>query len=39
LIQIIGLLIAMAVLVVLAFKNWGMIPASILAAILIVIID
>ena len=36
-IQIIGLLIAMSVLVYLAFKNWGMIPASLVASILIIL--
>lgn len=34
--QVIGLLLAMTLLVVLAFKNWGMIPASLVAALVIV---
>lgn len=35
--QIIGLLLAMSLLVFLAFKNWGMIPASLVAALIIII--
>lgn len=35
--QVVGLLLAMALLVVLAFKNWGMVPASLAAALVIVV--
>ncbi|MFP3156222.1 GntP family permease [Lachnospiraceae bacterium ZAX-1] len=35
--QVIGLLLAMSLLVVLAFKNWGMIPASLVAALIIIV--
>lgn len=35
--QVIGLLLAMTLLVILAFKNWGMIPASLAASIIIII--